>query len=104
MSAILEGYLDEALREPLFDAIESVIKGFGTTEYTAEEKTPQAAQERFILQLSNAITDEVTKAVAVAVQQYLITNVTTNLGLIVVPSTVGIPHTHVVPPLPLNAP
>lgn len=128
MSQVLRTYLTEELdfsdttgegntlrgvmRQPLFDAIKTVIESYGTESYTAEEQTPEAAQARFILQLSDAITERVSDAVSkviadevsAAVQTYLTTNVTTNLGLIVVPSPVGIPHTHVVPPLPLNAP
>ena len=88
--------------------------GLGSQSYNIA--IPEESQALYIRKLSyelnKAVTDEVSKwvskviadEVSAAVQTYLTTNVTTNLGLIVVPSVVGIPHTHVVPPLPLNAP
>jgi hypothetical protein len=88
MSQILKGLLEPEIRR--------VVKGFGTGEYTGPNN-PITAQDRFVSELSQAI--------AIAVQKYLISNVLVIPGIPV--ATVGGPTAQAgatVAPGRLNAP
>lgn len=129
MSDILrDSYLDPQLRQPLLEAITgavtSTVEIFGTDTFLSgsvidynddglgmqsyDIAKPQESQALYIrklsYELSEAITNEVIRAVAASVQQYLRANVTTSPALVTAPQNGPLPHVHVVPPLTLFAP
>jgi len=93
MSEILNKALNGTLIGLLKPNIKSVIEGFGTNSYSAgAPDSPEGAQSKFINELSTAITDAVSAAVAKEVQTYLLNSVTVTAGTQLV-VTVGGPTT-----------
>jgi hypothetical protein len=93
MSATLQGALKSTLGGLLKPKIESVITGFGKGSYSGPDD-PVTAQDKFIAELSTAITDAVSEAVAKEVQLYLNNSVTVTPGTQVV-ATAGGPTSQV---------
>lgn len=81
MSEILKGALNGTLGGLLQPKIKAVIEGFGTNSYSSgAPDSPAAAQSKFVNELSTAITDAVSEAVAKEVQLYLNNSVTVTAG------------------------